>query len=133
MATELRRILLVEDDPDIAMLATMSLQEFGGFEVVHCSSGAEALERVRAFDPDHALLDFSMPGMKGDELMMALRSNPDTSHIAIVFMTASVMPKHVERLKSLGAIEVLAKPFDPIQLSEQVEAAWSKYADDRNS
>lgn len=123
---DLNRIMLVEDDPDIAMLATMALQDFGGFSVTHCASGEEALSRVRAIDPDLAILDYSMPGMKGDQLLTALRSDPATRGIVALFMTASVMPAHVDRLKSLGAVEVIKKPFDPIGLSDRVRQAWEK-------
>lgn len=124
MSQQLRRIMFVEDDPDIAFLAVMALQDIGGFELFHFGSGKEALEHVQDVDPDLVILDYSMPGMNGDEVLAALRSRPETKHIPVLFMTASVMPAHVSRLKALGAIEVLRKPFDPLQLSEQVRRAW---------
>jgi CheY-like chemotaxis protein len=127
MRNKLRRIMLVEDDPDIAVLATMSFREFGGFELVHCASGAEALARVDEIAPDLAVLDFSMPGMNGDELLIALRARPETAHLPVIFMTASVMPAHVARLKSMGALAVIAKPFDPLTLSANVLAVWATH------
>lgn len=126
MTRELRRILLVEDDPDIAILATMALQDLAGFEVVHAASGPRGLELARTLHPDMLILDFSMPGMDGDEVLTTLRSDPETKDIPAVFMTASVMPAHVNRLKELGAIDVFAKPFDPITLGERVREAWLK-------
>jgi len=126
MTRMLRRILLVEDDQDIATLATMALSELGNFEVIHYFSGADALAAVANDKPDLALLDFSMPGMKGDEIMAALKARPDTADMPVLFMTASVMPSHVTRLKELGAIDVLKKPFDPLLLSEQVQSAWER-------
>lgn len=123
---KLRRIMLVEDDPDIALLATIALHDIAGFEVIHCASAEEALERVSFIAPDLAVLDFSLPGMNGDALLTALRANAETRNIVAVFMTASVMPRHVQRLKSLGAIEVFAKPFDPLQLGAQITAAWAR-------
>lgn len=126
MTETLQRILLVEDDQDIATLATMALSELGGFEVIHYFSGADALAAIESDAPDLVLLDFSMPGMKGDEIIAALKADPKTNHLPVLFMTASVMPSHVVRLKELGAIDVLKKPFDPLTLSDKVREAWAK-------
>jgi CheY-like chemotaxis protein len=127
MTAELKRIMLVEDDADIAILATMALADIGGFEVVHVSSGAEALDRVAEVRPDMLVLDYSMPGMNGGETLTAFRNRDDTSDIPAVFMTASVMPAHVASLKALGAIDVFAKPFDPLALPGMVESAWETH------
>ena len=127
MTHQLKRIMLVEDDADIAVLSMMSLQDLSGFEVVHCSSGPEALERISEVAPDLLLLDYSMPGMNGGELLTALRSRPDTARTPAIFMTASVMPAHVQRLKELGALDVLAKPFNPVTLGDQLKALWDRH------
>lgn len=126
MTKTLQRILLVEDDQDIATLATMALSELGGFDVIHYFSGADALAAIESDAPDLVLLDFSMPGMKGDEIIEALKSDDRTRHLPVLFMTASVMPSHVARLMELGAIDVLKKPFDPLTLSDKVREAWTK-------
>lgn len=123
---ELQRIMLVEDDSDIATLATMALQDIGGFSVTHFFTGMDALAGVDAVKPDLAILDFSMPGMNGDELIQALHARPSTAQLPVIFMTASVMPSHVVKLRELGALEVLKKPFDPMTLSDQVRAAYRK-------
>lgn len=127
MTNELRRIMLVEDDDDIATLATMALADIGGFDVVHVRSGAEALQRVSEFRPDMLILDYSMPGMNGGETLTALRGRADTRDIPAVFMTASVMPAHVDKLKALGAIDVFAKPFDPLALPTMIKEAWNRH------
>ena len=126
MTTTLKRILLVEDDQDIATLATMALSELGGFDVIHYFSGADALAAIESDRPDLVLLDFSMPGMKGDEIIERLKADERTKHLPVLFMTASVMPSHVTRLMELGAIDVLKKPFDPLTLSDKVREAWTK-------
>ena len=126
--SELQRIMLVEDDRDIATLATMALQDIGGFTVTHFFSGMEALKAVDALKPDLAILDYSMPGMNGDELIEALHSRAGTASLPVIFMTASVMPSHVAKLRELGALDVFKKPFDPMSLSEQVRAAYAKWA-----
>lgn len=127
LSNELRRILLVEDDPDIAVLVKISLEDFGGYELVHCSSGADALARIDEIAPDLAILDFAMPGMNGDKLFMALKARPQTAGLPVIFMTASVMPARVAVLKAMGALEVFAKPFDPIQLPDRVKAVWDMF------
>lgn len=121
-------VVLVEDDPDIATLAQIALAEIGGFKVVHFASGPEALEGIDAADPDLIILDYRIPGMNGDDLFRALRLREKTAGTPIMFMTASVMPRHVEKLKELGAIDVLAKPFDPLTLAEIVDAKWQAWA-----
>lgn len=124
MSEKLRRIMLVEDDPDIAVLAEIALKDVGGYEFRHFASGPEALKGVGDFRPDLVILDYSMPEMNGGEVLKALRERPDTAHVAVVFLTASVMPAHVAKLQAMGAIDVFAKPFDPLQLPERVERAW---------
>ncbi len=128
MSGTAQRIMLVEDDDDIATIATMAFRDLGGFDVVHFSSGAEALKAVAVIRPDIIVLDFSMPGMNGDEVLQELKSLPETSGIPVIFMTASVMPSHVAKLKELGAIDVFKKPFDPMKLSDQVRNAVAKHS-----
>ncbi len=122
---ELHRVVLVEDDPDIAELARIGLADFCGLEFVHYSSGAEALRSVELARPDLIILDYRMPGMNGAEVFIELRRNKALFKIPIVFMTASVMPNHVERLKDLGAADVIAKPFDPLTLADQLRAIYA--------
>jgi CheY-like chemotaxis protein len=126
MSEDLKRILLVEDDPDVAILTAMAIRDIGGMELVHCASGADALSKVVEIAPDLAVLDFSMPGMNGDELLMRLRERPETAELPVIFMTASVMPAHVARLRALGALDVIAKPFDPIELPDRLRKIWAK-------
>lgn len=126
MTRPLKKIALVEDDHDIATLTAMALGQIGGFEIVHYSSGAEALEGLRQSPPDLVLLDYSMPAMTGDEVLIALRHDPATAQIPAIFMTASVMPGHVQRLRELGALAVFSKPFDPIGLADRIRAVWDE-------
>ena len=121
---ELRHILLVEDDPDITLLATIGLEEVGGYKVSVASSGEEALAMVEGAKPDLLLLDYRMPGMNGGELFKALRDAPATAALPVIFMTASVMPAQVEKLKALGALDVVPKPFDPVELPSIIDRIW---------
>jgi two-component system OmpR family response regulator len=122
----LSRILFVEDDPDIQTVARMALEAVGGFRVLPCSSGAEALERVVPFSPDLILLDVMMPGMDGLATLDALRRLPETAAIPVVFMTAKVQAQEVARYREVGAVDVIAKPFDPMTLPATVRSIWSR-------
>lgn len=122
----LQRILFVEDDPDIQTVARMALEAVGGFTVLACSHGAEALEKVGGFSPDLILLDVMMPGMDGPTTLAALRCKPEAAHVPVVFMTAKVQAQEVARYRELGAVDVIAKPFDPMALSETVRSIWRR-------
>lgn len=126
--SELRRILYVEDEPDIRAVAELALEAVGGFEVKLCESGEQALAEAEGFDPDLILLDVMMPRLDGPETLRALRAIPALTNIPVAFMTAKVQPSEVESYKALGAIEVIAKPFDPMTLSDKVRAIWDKHA-----
>jgi two-component system, OmpR family, response regulator len=122
---EFKRILHVEDDPSIQAVARVALEAVGGFEVLSCSSGTEALEKVQAFDPDFILLDVMMPGMDGPQTLAELGELIDIRQIPVAFMTAKVQPAEVEHYRSLGARDVITKPFDPMQLATQVRDIWN--------
>lgn len=122
--TQLQRILYVEDDPDIVAVARVALEVVGGFELEVCYSGEEALAKGPQFGPDLLLLDVMMPEMDGPTTLAALRKVPTTADVPAVFMTAKVQPNEVEALRRLGAVDVIAKPFDPMQLADQLLAIW---------
>ncbi|MEZ5510000.1 MAG: response regulator [Gammaproteobacteria bacterium] len=120
----LQRILYVEDEPDIQAVARLALEMVGGFTVKICSSGDEALREAAGFAPDMILLDVMMPGMDGPSTLAALRGIDSLKATPVAFMTAKVQPHEVEQLIALGAVGVIAKPFDPMTLSDQVRALW---------
>ncbi|MDR5900362.1 response regulator [Halomonas vilamensis] len=122
----LERILCVEDDPDIQDVAKLALETLGGFKVTLCSSGADALEKAAAVAPDMILLDVMMPGMDGPDTLTALRQKPALAAVPVAFMTARVQPEEVARYHALGACGVIAKPFDPMTLANQVKALWQE-------
>ena len=126
MKRPLRSIVLIEDDPDIQEVAKMSLEEVGGFDVIACGSGREALDTVPRVKPDLLIIDFMMPGMDGGETLAALRAQPDIAAIPAIFMTAKVRPEEVGRMRAMGVVDVIPKPFDPIALPDQVNAIWTR-------
>ncbi len=129
MAGTLMRVLYVEDDADIQAVAKLALEIVGKFTVKICSSGEEALKEAVSFAPDMILLDVMMPGMDGLTTLVRLRQLPELEKVPVAFMTAKVQPQEVEHYRSLGAVDVIAKPFDPMQLSSQVRSLWDKAHD----
>lgn len=124
MPARLKKILYVEDEKDIQTIASMALEMVGKFTVRACSSGTEALEALTGFKPDLILLDVMMPGMDGPTTLARLHEQPAGAGVPAIFMTAKVQPHEIEHLKTLGAIEVIAKPFDPMTLSDTIRRIW---------
>jgi len=126
MTRPLQTILIVEDDPDIQEIARLSLEAMGGFTVMLCSSGQEAVGHPPDPPPDLILLDFMMPGMDGAETLAALRALPAFAAIPVVFMSAKARPDEVRGFMDLGAVDVITKPFDAVALPDQVRAIWDR-------
>ena len=126
MHTDLPRILYVEDDPDIQAIAVMVLETIHGFTLEVCSSGNEAVQKAEAFNPDLILLDVMMPNMDGPETLERLREFPTLAVTPVVFMTAKVQPQEVQAYLDLGAVGVIAKPFDPMILADQLREIWER-------
>ena len=124
--SQLERILYVEDEPDIQAVAELALQSLGGFTLHVCSSGQQALEEAEAFKPQLILLDVMMPGMDGPTTMQELRKIDSLANVPVIFMTAKVQTNEVAEYMNMGALDVIAKPFDPMTLSDVVREIWSK-------
>ncbi|MBL6927700.1 MAG: response regulator [Rhodospirillales bacterium] len=122
----LQKILIVEDDPDIQTVARMALEAIGGFTVETCNSGKEALSKGPVFKPDLILLDVMMPEMDGPTTLKELRNDPALEATPVVFCTAKAMPSELEQYEALGSAGVVAKPFDPMALADQVREIWNQ-------
>ena len=129
----LDRILYVEDEPDIRTIAQLALESVGGFILEVCCDGFEAVEKAQAFAPDLIVLDVMMPGMDGPGTMQALRALPGLAGTPVIFMTAKVQPNEMAKYKSMGAAGVIAKPFDPMTLSDQIREIWSRKSSQSNT
>ena len=124
---ELKHIFLIEDEADIRAVATIALEQVGGLSVTGYTSGEEVLRQLEKATPDLILLDVMMPGMDGPEVLGRLQNMAPAKDIPVVFMTAKVQPQEVAHFKSLGAVDVIAKPFDPMTLAEQIKEIWQRY------
>lgn len=126
MKAPLKRILYVEDDPSIAEVVSMTLTDFGDYELLHCDRGQKALDAVSSYGPDLILMDVMMPLMDGPTTLQHLQQMELVKHIPVVFMTAKAQKHEQEEYLRLGAKGVLLKPFDPLTLSEQLEELWQR-------
>ena len=116
------KVLIIDDDADIRLIAGLSLDRVGGMEVIQAASGADGVRKAREESPDVILLDMMMPTMDGSETLAALRAQPATALTPVIFLTAKAVGAEVERMKALGGAGVLIKPFDPRTLSDEVRA-----------
>ena len=120
------RLLHVEDDQDILEIAMMSLEMAGGFEVLQCDNGAEALARAPGFAPDIMIFDLMMPEMSGTQLLVRMRELPALATVPVIFMTARAQPHEKRDLMEKGAVDVIVKPFDPVTLGDQIKAIMAR-------
>jgi two-component system OmpR family response regulator len=127
----LRTVLYVDDEPDIREIVELSLGLVEGLNVEVCESGERALQRLRDITPDLVLLDVMMPGTDGPTTLQRMRADPRFANIPVVFVTAKAMPAEVARFRELGAVAVIAKPFDPLQFGQQIVAIWEGLDDGR--
>jgi CheY-like chemotaxis protein len=115
-----RRILVVDDEDDIREVAQMSLEMVAGWEVIAARNGEEGLRLAAEHRPDAILLDVMMPGMDGPATAQRLREDPATAAIPVILLTAKVQATDRRRFEGMPVAGVLAKPFDPLELANQV-------------
>jgi CheY-like chemotaxis protein len=115
------RLLLVDDEDDIRRIAALTLERLGGWEVTPAGGADDALAAAHGGGFDAVLLDVMMPDVDGPALLERLRPVIGPA-VPVVFLTAKVQPADVERLRGLGAAGVIAKPFDPMELSGELAA-----------
>src|ERR1700675_1183805 len=116
------RILHVDDEPAIREVVEISLGLDPGFATRSCGSGEEALVAAIDWQPDLILCDVMMPVMDGPATLMRLRENPMTAKIPLIFINARAQTCELDRFRSLGAVGVIPKPFDPMTLAASVRS-----------
>jgi two-component system alkaline phosphatase synthesis response regulator PhoP len=120
------KILITDDDLDFRKVTRLSLLR-KGYEVVEASSGREAIEMARKEQPTLILLDILMPGIDGYEICRQLKTNPDTSHIPVIVLTALGDLSARHKAQGAGADDYVAKTVTPQELSERIERLLRRY------
>ncbi len=117
-----RRLLLIDDDPNLILLVKDYL-EFRGYEVITAENGREALEVLEQDVPDMIICDVMMPEMDGYSLVSAIRSDPKTSWVPVLFLSAKGQSQDRVKGLNIGADVYMVKPFEPEELVAQVESS----------
>jgi two-component system alkaline phosphatase synthesis response regulator PhoP len=117
-----KTLLIIDDDDDIREVAQLTLELGALWRVLAASSGRVGVELAKASSSllDAILLDVMMPGLDGPATLELLRQQDQTRDIPVIFLTAKTRPTERARLTALGVAGVLAKPFDPLALPEQI-------------
>jgi DNA-binding response OmpR family regulator len=118
----MKRILVIEDDPDIALSLRLKLERDGGFEVVTAHDGAAGLRLALDRPPDLVLLDVNLPGMDGFEVCRHLRKEPATAATPVIMLTARIGEADRVAGLDLGADDYITKPFSPKEALARVRA-----------
>ncbi len=114
------KILLADDAKNIILVLKMSLEK-AGYEVMVARDGLIALKLAQEEDPDLILLDIVMPKMNGFLVLEALKDDPETAEIPVIFISAKSEDKDLERAKLLGANDYLVKPINQEELLTTIE------------
>ncbi len=122
--TQLKRILCVDDDPDIRFLLKLALGKLGGLQVTLAASGEEALALLPQCEPDLLLLDLMLPKMSGLDILQQARLLPGFEQLQGLIITARVTAPNPEAWQQPGVLGVLAKPFDPMTLADEVKTQF---------
>jgi DNA-binding NarL/FixJ family response regulator len=117
-----RRLLLIDDDPNLILLVKDYL-EFRGYDVITAENGREALEVLEQETPDMIICDVMMPEMDGYSLVSAIRQDPKTSWIPVLFLSAKGQSQDRVKGLNIGADVYMVKPFEPEELVAQVESS----------
>jgi two-component system phosphate regulon response regulator PhoB len=116
------RVLIIEDDPDIARFIEVNLRSIGFQDVVLEGDGDSGLERIRREDFDLVLCGFMMPGLFGDEVVQRVRADVRTRNLPVILLTAQAGITPICRAMEAGADDYMTKPFDPIELLAHIRA-----------
>ena len=125
-ASDLVRVLVADDEDDIRDLVCLAVAKAGCTVVRSVPDGAEALVAARADRPDLVVLDVSMPGATGLQVCEALRSDPTSTGLRILLLSAGASPDDVARGLAAGADAYLPKPFGVAALVQQIRALTAR-------
>jgi len=107
-----RKVLVVDDDPDLVELIVSVLKDDGRFETKVATNGFEAGMMVKEYRPDLIILDVMLPDINGKEVCLRVRSDDSLTNVKIICISGMVERNKIKKLKEAGADEFLQKPFE---------------------
>lgn len=122
-----KKILIIDDDPDLRKLVKINLSSFG-YQVLCAEDGQQGLDVARAEHPDLILLDLMMPVVDGWMVLEEMQRDPATADLPIVVLTALAQDEYVLKALEAGAVEYLCKPFDLIGLTKCIDMTLDRIA-----
>lgn len=114
-----RKVLLVEDEPNIAEAIQFILSR-AGWEVIHHAEGQGAAQLARSLRPGLVILDHMLPGLSGLDVLTALRADPVTATVPVLMLTAKGLPRDREAAERAGATRFMTKPFSNAEIVAEV-------------
>ncbi|GAB2604433.1 response regulator transcription factor [Nitrincola alkalisediminis] len=114
------KVLVVDDEPNI-LLSLEFLMEQAGFTVFTAEDGETALQKIHELDPNLVLLDISLPGISGFDVLAELRENERFQHLPVIMLTAHGREVEREKGMALGADDYITKPFSTQALVQKVK------------
>jgi two-component system alkaline phosphatase synthesis response regulator PhoP len=117
----MKKILLIEDEPDMAELVRYNLEK-DGFKVESADRGEAGLEKARRAPPDLVILDLMLPGVDGLDVLRRLRAGREAPHVPVILLTAKAGEADRVVGLELGADDYVVKPFSPRELVARVKA-----------
>lgn len=122
-----KKVLVIDDEDDIREVAKISLEIMAGLDVILARTAMEGIHKAETEQPDAILLDVMLPDMDGVMTFEKLQANPNTKDIPVILLTAKVQISDQQRFANLGIKAMIAKPFKPAQLAQQllVSLGWN--------
>lgn len=115
-----KRVLVIDDEVNLCTVIQVCLENLGGWETLTALSAKEGLAIAQTQQIDAILLDVMMPDIDGLTLFQELQKDSVTQTIPVILLTAKVQSTDLNQFAKLGVAGVIAKPFDPMTLAEQV-------------
>ena len=125
-------VLIVDDDQMIRSVVRIALQRVNDWTVIEAENGSVGVSVAADEQPDVILLDFQMPRMDGAQTISALKENPETSRLPVIFLTAKTGRRARGAYEQMGAVGTIEKPFDPLVLGEQILQLLNPAPDSNN-
>lgn len=120
-------VLHIEDQPDIHTIVRLTLQASKQFTVSGAADGVTGIALAQQLKPDVVLLDYTLPDLKGDQILEQLLAMPATAAIPVILLTALTDMIDMGRCRALGALDIILKPFSPKTIASQLLAILAEH------